>query len=105
MRLGGSVAWPVKPDRIVERTEFLTFDDGRPRVYLPGQLARAFPGSTESRSGHPRDNGASSTSAASSMASPSTPASPPSAPATIGTTTWCASPVTGSHAAGPTPRS
>jgi hypothetical protein len=33
----------VKPDRIVERTEFLTFDDGRPRVYLPGQLARAFP--------------------------------------------------------------
>jgi AAA domain len=43
MRLGGSVAWPVKPDRIVERTEFLTFDDGRPRVYLPGQLARAFP--------------------------------------------------------------
>jgi hypothetical protein len=43
MRLGGSVAWPVKPDRIIERTEFLTFDDGRPRVYLPGQLARAFP--------------------------------------------------------------
>jgi AAA domain len=43
MRLGGSVAWPVKPDRIVERTEFPTFDDGRPRVYLPGQLVRAFP--------------------------------------------------------------
>jgi AAA domain len=43
MRLGGSIAWPVKPDRIVERTEFLTFDDRRPRVYLPGQLARAFP--------------------------------------------------------------
>ena len=43
MRLGGSVAWPVKPDRIVERTEFLTFGDGRPRVYLPGQVAKAFP--------------------------------------------------------------
>ena len=108
MRLGGSVAWPVKPDRVVERTEFLTFDDGRPRVCLPGQLAKAFP--------------------------PAPPESPDldaptrqrlpaphrqrvrwrhrrglpcrrSAPATIGTTTWCASPATGSRAAGPTPRS
>jgi hypothetical protein len=58
MRLGGSVAWPVKHDRIVERTEFLTFDDGRPRVYLPGQLARAFPpGPPESPDlDTPRDN-------------------------------------------------
>jgi len=43
LRLGGSVAWPVKPGRILERTEFHTFDDGRPRIYLPGQIAKAFP--------------------------------------------------------------
>lgn len=43
LRLGGSVAWPAKPGRIVERTEFVAFDDGRPRMYLPGQIARAFP--------------------------------------------------------------
>jgi hypothetical protein len=39
MRLGGSVAWPVKPNRIVERTEFVAFDDGRPRVYDEARLA------------------------------------------------------------------
>ncbi len=43
MRLGGSIAWPVKPGRVIERTEFVTFDDGRPRVYFPGQIAKAFP--------------------------------------------------------------
>ena len=43
LRLGGSIAWPAKPGRVIERTEFLTFDDGRPRVYYPGQLAKAFP--------------------------------------------------------------
>ena len=43
LRLGGSVAWPAKPGRVVERTGFVTFDDGRPRMYLPGQVARAFP--------------------------------------------------------------
>ncbi len=43
LRLGGSVAWPTKPGRIVERTEFVAFDDRRPRIYLPGQLAKAFP--------------------------------------------------------------
>jgi hypothetical protein len=43
MRLGGSIAWPTKPGRVIERTEFRTFDDGRPQVYYPGQLARAFP--------------------------------------------------------------
>ena len=43
LRLAGSLAWPVKPGRVLERTELQTFDDGRPRVYLPGQLARAFP--------------------------------------------------------------
>jgi hypothetical protein len=43
MRLGGSIAWPTKPGRILERTEFLIFDDGRPRLYYPGQLAKAFP--------------------------------------------------------------
>ena len=43
LRLAGSLAWPVKPGRVLERTELQTFGDGRPRIYLPGQLARAFP--------------------------------------------------------------
>ena len=43
LRLAGSLAWPVKPGRVLERTELQTFSDGRPRVYLAGQLARAFP--------------------------------------------------------------
>jgi hypothetical protein len=43
LRLAGSIAWPTKAGRTVERTELHTFDDGRPRVYLPGQLAKAFP--------------------------------------------------------------
>jgi hypothetical protein len=44
LRLGGSIAWPVKPGRIIERTEFCLLNgDGRPRVYLDGQLAKAFP--------------------------------------------------------------
>jgi hypothetical protein len=42
MRLGGSIAWPVKEGRVIERTEFLTFDDGRPKSYLPEQIAKAF---------------------------------------------------------------
>jgi hypothetical protein len=48
LRLGGSIAWPLKPGRIVERTEFhLLNGDNRPRVYLDGQLARAFPPAVE----------------------------------------------------------
>src|SRR4051794_17790681 len=43
LRLAGSLAWPVKPGRVLELTELRTFADGRPRIYLPGQLARAFP--------------------------------------------------------------
>ena len=43
LRLAGSVAWPIKPGRTVERTELHTFDDGRPKIYFPGQLAKAFP--------------------------------------------------------------
>ena len=43
LRLGGSIAWPAKPGRVLERTEFCVFDDGRPKVYLSGQLAKAFP--------------------------------------------------------------
>jgi AAA domain len=43
LRLAGSIAWPTKAGRTVERTELHTFDDGRPRVYFPGQLAKAFP--------------------------------------------------------------
>jgi hypothetical protein len=43
LRLAGSIAWPTKPGRIVEVTEFHLFDDGGPKVYLPGQVQRAFP--------------------------------------------------------------
>ena len=43
LRLGGSIAWPVKDGRIIERTEFLEFTDGRPKVYMAEQIARAFP--------------------------------------------------------------
>lgn len=44
MRLGGSMAWPIKGgERVLERTEFHTFNDGRPRSYYIEQLARAFP--------------------------------------------------------------
>ena len=43
LRLGGSIAWPAKPGRVLERTEFHLFNDGRPKVYVDGQLARAFP--------------------------------------------------------------
>ena len=53
LRLAGSIAWPVKPGRTVERTELHTFDDGRPRIYMPGQLARAFPPFAAERSDAP----------------------------------------------------
>ena len=43
LRLGGSIAWPTKEGRVIERTEFLDFQDGRPKVYLAEQIARAFP--------------------------------------------------------------
>lgn len=43
LRLGGSIAWPLKEGRVIERTEFLEFDDGRPKQYLAEQIARAFP--------------------------------------------------------------
>lgn len=47
LRLAGSLAWPLKPGRVLERTELQTFEDGRPRRYLPGQIARAFPPAAE----------------------------------------------------------
>ena len=43
LRLGGSIAWPRKEGRIVERTELRLLRDGRPAEYLPGQIAKAFP--------------------------------------------------------------
>ena len=36
LRLGGSIAWPAKPGRVLERTEFHLFNDGRPKVYVDG---------------------------------------------------------------------
>jgi hypothetical protein len=43
MRLGGSIAWPRKQDRVLERTEVHAFTDGRPLTMLPGQIAKAYP--------------------------------------------------------------
>lgn len=43
MRLGGSIAWPRKSGRVIERTEVIQFKDGRPLMMLPGQLAKAYP--------------------------------------------------------------
>ena len=54
LRLAGSIAWPTKPGRTVERTELHTFDDGRPKIYFPGQLAKAFPRSVPSGPTHLR---------------------------------------------------
>jgi hypothetical protein len=42
LRLGGSVAWPTKDGRVLERTEVHIPDDGRPREYFFEQLGRAF---------------------------------------------------------------
>ena len=43
MRLAGTIAWPTKPGRVKELTEFVRFNDARARVYIKEQLARAFP--------------------------------------------------------------
>ena len=43
LRLGGSIAWPRKEGRIVELTELACSRTGRPREYLPEQIAKAFP--------------------------------------------------------------
>ncbi|HEX6011576.1 MAG TPA: hypothetical protein VFY87_07195 [Geminicoccaceae bacterium] len=92
LRLAGSLAWPVKPGRVLERTELQTFADGRPRVYLPGQLARAFPRQAgRARRPAPRrawTPAAPWTTTCCWAACPSRPAWPRYAAATAGTTTW-----------------
>lgn len=42
LRLGGSVAWPTKDGRVLERTEVHVPADGRPIEYVFEQIARAF---------------------------------------------------------------
>lgn len=42
LRLGGSIAWPTKPGRVVERTEVHASDDGSHPNYAMEQLVRAF---------------------------------------------------------------
>jgi hypothetical protein len=42
MRLAGSIAWPTKTGRVQEKTEFQSFQDGRPQFYYEGQLAKSF---------------------------------------------------------------
>ena len=110
LRLGGSIAWPTKGGRVIERTEFLDFDDGRPKTYYPEQIARAFPPVQASLPVNARRSAAKRTASSAvrigiGTVSRSTPASLPSAPAITGTTTCCASSGTGSPEAGPTPRS
>lgn len=51
LRLAGSIAWPVKPGRVLEHTEWQQPQDGRPKAYLWGQIARAFPVAGENSSG------------------------------------------------------
>jgi KaiC/GvpD/RAD55 family RecA-like ATPase len=42
LRLGGSVAWPTKDGRVLERTEVHVPRDGRPVEYFIEQITRAF---------------------------------------------------------------
>lgn len=42
LRLGGSVAWPTKEGRVLERTETHVPRDGRPAAYSMARLAEAF---------------------------------------------------------------
>ena len=42
LRLGGSVAWPTKPGRVLERTEVHVPQDGRPRAYAAVLIGAAF---------------------------------------------------------------
>ena len=119
LRLGGSIAWPRKEGRIVERTELLL-----PRrrtaeeLICPSRSRRRFRrragtvvAGRERRCCDAADRSASiCTRTADTVRSArpicrSRPALRASAPATTGTTTWSGSPVTGSRAAGPMPRS
>ncbi|MDD3182647.1 MAG: AAA family ATPase [Alphaproteobacteria bacterium] len=40
MRLAGSIAWPIKPGRVIERTEFVLCHD---KLYSTKEIANAFP--------------------------------------------------------------
>lgn len=42
LRLGGSIAWSVKPGRVLERTEVHIPEDDRPSAYWASALAQAF---------------------------------------------------------------
>jgi len=42
LRLGGSIAWPLKPGRVVEATEVHIPEDNRPPAYWASALAQAF---------------------------------------------------------------
>lgn len=42
LRLGGSIAWPVKPGRVREATEVHIPEDGRPPAYWAATLGQAF---------------------------------------------------------------
>src|ERR1700744_5623264 len=54
MRLGGTVAWPKKSGRVLERTETITFSDGRALKMMDGQLEAAYPARVYQEIDHPR---------------------------------------------------
>ena len=53
LRLGGSVAWPIKNGRVIERTEVITFDGSRARMYGMARLEAAFPPKEQERTDAP----------------------------------------------------
>jgi hypothetical protein len=42
LRLAGSMAWPVKEGRVLEKTEFHEFNDGWPKTYSAEEIENAF---------------------------------------------------------------
>lgn len=52
-RLAGSIAWPHKPGRVIERTYIATMDARQIKRYLPGQLAKAYPPVTAALASEP----------------------------------------------------
>lgn len=67
MRLAGTIAWATKPGRTIENTHLVPVK-GAPRLYMPGQVGKAFPPATEAQ--------VVSAAAGSDALQPSTPAAP-----------------------------
>jgi RecA-family ATPase len=85
LRLGGSIAWPTKDGRVVERTESRDFSDARPKAYMPEQMAKASPHAQPSLSEQMADTSGQGKSANASSLSTKTPTIARSATLNIGT--------------------